>query len=204
MVGLEIPRPVDRVARLVEVVEAARKLLSGDRVSMSGAYIKLADALLSEPCPSQRPIPLMIGGNGPRLLTFAAESADIVGVTGLAKLLADGHSHEVDWRTESLNRTFDLIRSTSAARGRDVSIEALVQHVEITENPEKSADQIAKLIPGASAQDLLTSPFIWIGTPATIVQQLQDFEQRWGVSRYVVREDAILKVVEIVQLLRSD
>ena len=204
MVGLEIPRPVDRVARLVEVVGAVRKLLSGERVSMSGAYIKLTDALLSEPCPIQRPIPLMIGGNGPRLLTFAAENANIVGVTGLAKLLADGHSHEVDWRTESLNRTFDLIKSTSAARERDVSIEALVQHVEFTEDPEKIADKIEKLIPGATAQDLLTSPFMWIGTPSAIVQQLRDFEQRWGISRYVVREDSTSRAVEIVRELRSE
>jgi probable F420-dependent oxidoreductase len=204
MVGLEIPRPGERLARLVEVVEAVRKLLAGDRVSMSGIYIELTDALLSEPRPIQRPIPLMIGGNGPRLLTFAAENADIVGVTGLVKLLADGHSNEADWRTESLNRTFDLIRSTTVARGRDVRIEALVQHVEITDDPEKIADEIAKLIPGASAQDLLTSPFMWIGTPATIVHQLREFEQRWGISRYVVREDAILRAVEIVRMLRSE
>ncbi|HVA71444.1 MAG TPA: TIGR03621 family F420-dependent LLM class oxidoreductase [Acidimicrobiales bacterium] len=204
MVGLEIPLPVDRVARLVEVVEAVRMLLRGDQVSMSGDYIKMSDALLNVPSPIQTPIPLMVGGNGRRLLTFAAENADVVGVSGLSKTLADGHSHEVDWHSDSLNRTFDLVRSASGARGRNVSIEALVQHVEFTEDREKFASKIAHLIEGASAQDLLTSPFMWIGTPATIVQQLRDFEQRWGISRYVVREDAASQAVEILEMLGSE
>ncbi len=204
MVGVDIPPPSVRVARMTEVVDAVRKLLSGDRVSMSGAHIKLSDALLSDPTPIQSPIPLMIGGNGRRLLAIAAERADIVGVTGLTKLLADGHSHEVDWRTDTLNQTFDYVRSTAAAHRRDVSIEALVQHVEITEDPEKTCVAIARLIPGATAEDLLTTPFMWIGTPNSIVQQVRDFEQRWGISRYVVREDSASRSVEIIRKLRSE
>ena len=204
MVGVDIPPPGVRVARMTEVVDAVRKLLSGDRVSMAGAHIKLTDALLSVPTPIQSPIPLMIGGNGRRLLAFAAKNADIVGVTGLTKLLADGHSHEVDWHMDTLNQTFDYVRSTATAHGRDVSIEALVQHVEITEDPEKTSVEIARLIPGASAQELLTSPFMWIGTPDSIVKQIRDFEQRWGISRYVIREGSALQSVAIVQKLRSE
>jgi probable F420-dependent oxidoreductase len=201
MVGLEIPLPADRVARMVEFVEAVRPLLSGDQVTTQGAFITLSDALLNEPRPIQKPIPLMIGGNGSRLLKFAAENADIVGVSGLNKTLADGHSHEVDWRPDTLNRTFDRISSIATARERNPSTEALVQHIHFTEDSEAVATELAKLIPGAAPEDLLTSPFTWIGTPAKIVQQLRDFEQRWGLSRYVIREDVLGQATEIIRLL---
>lgn len=203
MVGSEIPLPADRVARLVEFVETVRSLLSGVQVTTQSAFFTLSDALLSEPRPIQKLIPLMIGGNGSRLLKFAAENADIVGVSGLSKTLADGHSHKVDWRPDTLNRTFDRISSIAAARERGPSIEALVQHIHFTEDSEAAANELAESIPGATPEDLLTSPFTWIGTPVTIVQQLRDFEQRWGLSRYVIREDVLGQATVVIRMLED-
>jgi alkanesulfonate monooxygenase SsuD/methylene tetrahydromethanopterin reductase-like flavin-dependent oxidoreductase (luciferase family) len=199
-----MPPPTHRVARLSEVVGAVRSLLAGDPVSTAGKYVELSDALLSEPRPVQESIPLMIGGNGPRLLTFAAQRADIVGVTGLRKTLADGHSHEVDWRPDSLDRMFELVRDVASASGRSPGIEALVQHVQITNDPETSAGAIARHTPGATANDLLASPFMWVGPLNEIVQQLHDYEQRWGITRYVVREPALAAAAEIIHMLHDD
>jgi hypothetical protein len=151
----------------------------------------------------QDPIPLMIGGNGPSLLRFATGCADIVGVTGLGKTLTDGHSHEANWSSDALDSTFGLIRSAAGSADRTPSIEALVQHVEFTEDAEGRAGEIAKVIPGASAGDVLASPFVWIGTPEEIVLQLHGFEERWGVTRYVVREAALVQVTKILQLLNA-
>jgi hypothetical protein len=126
-----------------------------------------------------------------------------VGVTGLGRTLADGHSHEADWSSESLDSTFGLIRSVADAADRTASIEALVQHVEFTHDAEARAAEIAKVIPGATGSDILTSPYVWIGSPEEIVLQLRGFEQRWGVTRYVVREAALVEATEIVRLLNA-
>jgi probable F420-dependent oxidoreductase len=201
MAGLEIPRPGLRVARLTEVAEAVRLLLTGDEISFSGVHLDLKKAVLKQPRPIQDPIPLMIGGNGRNLLRFAATAADIVGVTGLGTLLGDGHSHEVDWRATTLDSTFDLIRLAAGTTGRTPSIEALVQHVEFTDDAEAHAHEIAKVIPGASGGDILASPFVWIGTPEEIALQLHEFEERWGVTRYVVREAALTQATEMLRLL---
>ena len=201
MAGLEIPRPGLRVARLTEVAEAVRLLLTGDEISLSGVHVELKKAVLKQPRPIQDPIPLMIGGNGRNLLRFAATAADIVGVTGLGTLLGDGHSHEVDWRATTLDSTFDLIRLAAGTTGRTPSIEALVQHVEFTDDAEAHAHEIAKVIPGASGGDILASPFVWIGTPEEIALQLHEFEERWGVTRYVVREAALTQATEMLRLL---
>lgn len=201
MAGLEIPRPAARIARLREIVEVVQALLAGQEVSLSGAHVQLKEAVLKVPRPIQDPISLMIGGNGPSLLKFAAGCADIVGVTGLGKTLADGHSHEANWSPDTLDSTFDRIRSAAGSANRTPSIEVLVQYVELTNDAGTRASEIAKVIPGASRSDILASPFVWIGSPEEIVSQLHGFEERWGVTRFVVREPALSQSTEIIRML---
>ena len=55
-----------RVARFEEAFEIVRRLFAGERVTFAGRYHRLEDALVLPP-PRRRP-PLMVGGDGPRLL----------------------------------------------------------------------------------------------------------------------------------------
>ncbi|HEX6761538.1 MAG TPA: LLM class flavin-dependent oxidoreductase [Gaiellaceae bacterium] len=55
-----------RVARFEEAFEIVRRLVAGERVTFAGRYHRLEDALVLPP-PRRRP-PLMVGGDGPRLL----------------------------------------------------------------------------------------------------------------------------------------
>lgn len=59
--------PYDRlVSRFEEAFEIVRRLLDGERVTFAGRFEAVADAILMPP--PARPVPLMIGGFGPRLL----------------------------------------------------------------------------------------------------------------------------------------
>ncbi len=203
MLGLEYPRAGERVDRLIELVSAVRLLLTGEPVTIRGTHFQLDEATLSEPHQVQDSIPLLVGGNGRRVLAFAVACADIVGITGLGRTLSDGHTHEVEWSTPALDSTFGLIESDAQRLGRRPDIEALVQHVEITDDPERVASGIAQVVPGASTEDLLAAPFMWIGTPDQIAAQVLAWEKRWGINRYVLRDDAIEAVGPILQLLRQ-
>jgi probable F420-dependent oxidoreductase len=203
MVGSDFPQAAQRVERMIELVGAVRILLAGETLTTSGTHIRLHEANISEPHPVQESIPLMVGGNGRRVLAFAGECAEIVGVTGLGKTLPDGHSHEVEWGSAALDATFDVIGSAARRTGRRPDIEALVQHVEITDEPRRAAEGIADLIPGASATDLLGAPFIWIGTPDRIVTQIEEAERRWGINRYVIRDTAIDAANAVLPVLRA-
>ena len=67
--------PFDRrVSRFAESFEVVRRLLAGDEVSFSGAFVSVEDAVLL-PRPARR-VPLMIGANGERILSIALSHAD--------------------------------------------------------------------------------------------------------------------------------
>ncbi|CAN5901388.1 LLM class F420-dependent oxidoreductase [soil metagenome] len=196
--GRPYPSPGARVDRMTELVQATRALLSGETVSHGGHHITLVDAALTDPRPVRDPVPLYIGGNGTRVLRFAARHADVIGVTGLARVLADGHRHEVDWSPSGLARIAEIIASAVPARGRRPQIEAFVQHVEITDDAPAAAERLLDLVPGASIDDLLTAPFVWIGSVEELREQIHSHRAGLGIDRYLVRAPAVADVRTIV------
>jgi 5,10-methylenetetrahydromethanopterin reductase len=70
---------------LEEYATALRRLLAGERVTVSGRYVRLDDVALD--WPPRTPPPLMLGGTGPRSLALAARLGD-------GTLLAAGLSEE--------------------------------------------------------------------------------------------------------------
>lgn len=95
------------------MTSATVALLAGETVTTTGRHVRLVDARLTAPEPVQERIPLMVGGNGRRVLTFAARHADVVGITGLGATLTDGHHHLVRWSTDALQRTVELVSAAS-------------------------------------------------------------------------------------------
>ena len=85
MRGLPHPSPAERVDRMIELTDTTRRLLRGEEVTFTGAHITLQCARLEAPRPRQEPVPLLVGGNGRRVLRYAAEHADVVGLSGLGR-----------------------------------------------------------------------------------------------------------------------
>jgi 5,10-methylenetetrahydromethanopterin reductase len=75
---------------LREYATALRALLNGDRVTVSGRYVRLDDVALD--WPPDVPPPLMLGGAGPKSLALAAELGD---GTLLGNLLTESEVAEV-------------------------------------------------------------------------------------------------------------
>jgi probable F420-dependent oxidoreductase len=63
-----------RVSRFEEALRIIAPLVRGESVTSSGAYYRADDGVLL-PTP-KRPIPILVGGNGPRILRLTARYAD--------------------------------------------------------------------------------------------------------------------------------
>jgi probable F420-dependent oxidoreductase len=202
MRGVPYPSPGTRIDRMIELIEATQRLLRHDEVSVDGAHVTLADARLDAPRPVQEPVPLLVGGNGRRVLTYAAEHADIVGMSGLGRTLEDGHRHEVRWAEDDITRSVELVHAAAQAVGREPRLEALVQYVELTDDAEAAAAKLAERIAGLTVEQVLAAPFVWMGTADEIAADLHRFHDRWGISSYVVRANAVDAAHEVLAKLR--
>jgi probable F420-dependent oxidoreductase len=67
--------PTDhRVARFDEALQVIRPLMRGERLNFAGRYHQVRDAVLLPP--PDRPIPILVAGNRPRMLRLTARYAD--------------------------------------------------------------------------------------------------------------------------------
>jgi probable F420-dependent oxidoreductase len=188
MSGNEYPVARHRVSRLEEMLTVLPSLLAGEIVHFHGEHLLLEDAQIAEPRRVQARVPLLVGGNGRRVLDLAARHADIVSVTGLVRTLADGHTHEVDWRKSSIDAQITRLRARAAA---NLVVDALVQVVAITDDREAVAENLARRIAGLHPEDVLAAPFALVGTHEQIRRDLEEYERRWNITSYVVRSSAI-------------
>ena len=95
--------PSVRVSRLFESIALLRQLFSGERVTFSGDHYRLTD-FESHPVPVQDPVPLMIGGRGRRMLTYAAQEAQIVSMLPVASAVGNrltGFKQQLEWIAEA-------------------------------------------------------------------------------------------------------
>lgn len=206
--GLTRPRPAERIERLREAVEAVCALLTGDTATLHGRHLHLDHARLEDlptTASGAAPVHLTIGGGNRRLLALAAERADVVALSGLGRTLPDGHHHQVRWAEQDLRAQVDMVAACSEAAGRVGSrapqLEALVQVVHATQDREEIAGGWAQRLAGATVEQVLTTPFMLIGTHEQMATQLLAQAARWGITRYVVREQAVSDLEPVLSTL---
>ncbi|GGQ64595.1 LLM class flavin-dependent oxidoreductase [Couchioplanes azureus] len=184
-VGRVRPGVRGRADRCIAVAEATVRLLAGEKVTVAEPGLTMLDAFLDKPRPVQERIPLLVGTANSRLLRWAGARADIVGLTGFGRTRSDGHQHEARWRLADIDAQVALARE-----GGDAVLEALVQHVEITDDaPAVLGEHAARL--GMSVGELREVPFMLVGTEQEIAAAVHRNRERWGIARYAVRRNAL-------------
>jgi probable F420-dependent oxidoreductase len=201
MTGRDYPSAAARVGRLEETVDVVTKLLAGEVVTHHGAHIRVDDAYLLTPRPTQARIPLLIGGNGAQVLRLGGRFADIVSLTGTGRTLADGHTHEVDWSAAGISERVEMVRTAAPVSSPPV-LDALVQHLAITRDRAAAAELVVPHVPGASAADVLGAPYVLLGTLDEIAAEISEHYERWGFTSYVVRPPAFDAAAALIDHFR--
>ena len=191
------PAPA-RFERLGESVRIVKSLLAGETTSLDGRHYRVTDHRIY-PLPAQKPRPpILIGGNGKRLLALAAQEADIVGLTGLAFPKGATQVDVSGFKPASVDERVAWVRAQAGARFEQLELNALVQRVVVTDDRQQAAAELAAQRPALTVEDVLQTPYLLIGTVDQIVESLQEGRRRWGISYIVVHEwslDAIAPVV---------
>jgi alkanesulfonate monooxygenase SsuD/methylene tetrahydromethanopterin reductase-like flavin-dependent oxidoreductase (luciferase family) len=183
---------------LLELVDIVRRLVDGETVDVAGEFFDLRDAHVGRSV--QDRLPILVGGNGERLLEHAGRHVDVVGLQGLGRTLADGHRHEVRWSVAHLERQLEQIRRGAGDRMNQVELNALVQHVEITSDRSGALDRVCAGVDGLDRAAAEVMPYLLVGSVAEIVEQLHELRRRWGISYFTVRDgDAFAPVVAAVR-----
>jgi probable F420-dependent oxidoreductase len=199
--GLHFDPPAVRVARMAESVAILRRLLSGDEVTFDGEHYHV-DGHRCFPQPVQRPVPLLVGGNGRRVLQTAGRLADIVSFTGFSQVEGERGVNPTHFTDAGLAEQVTWVLTAAGPRFDQLELSTLVQGVVLTGDRRAAAEQVQALVPALRVDDILSSPYSLIGTPHQIADQLRERRDRLGVSYITVFEkdaDAMAKVIELIR-----
>lgn len=206
--GIRFDEGGTRVERLIEAVDVIRPLLAGESVDVDGAHYCVRAAAGELVAPPGVSVPLLIGGNGTRVLGLAGRVADIAGLAGFRHNRDATKVNLTHFDPAGLKDRIAVVRDAAGDRFDAIELNALIQFVVYTDDREASAAELAAALGGVTPEFVLESPFALLGTHEQMAEELVERQQRFGVSYWTVfdewagRESAMPDIAQVIALLR--
>jgi probable F420-dependent oxidoreductase len=134
-------------------------------------------------------VPVMIAGNGDRLLTLAARRADIVGLTGGAPITAEA---------DPLAERVAFVRSAAGDRFDELELNLAITAVPSDSSGRPDLTLARRYLPQLSDDELLALPSVLAGSPRDIADTLRGYRETYGISYISVQQyhtEAFAKVI---------
>lgn len=189
-----------RIARLGETVEIVRGLWREEPFAFHGDHYNI-DGLNALPKPVQQPPPITIGGGGRKILTLAAQRADIIGVNFT---IPDDHAPGTqgalnigDAMPAQIDTKIGWIKEGAGERFEGIELSMVPQHQRVTNDVRQTAEELSPRL-RLSVDEVIRSPQILIGSVDAICERLLETRERWGITYIKVFPpiDDFAKVVE--------
>lgn len=198
--GIAMDAPGVRVSRLIEHTQVLRLLFEDEPVTFHGEHYRISD-LNGTPKPFRHGgPPIIIAGGGKRLLTFAATTADIIGVNPSLPSAKDRANAGRNALEAAIDEKFAWIRSAAGARFESLEFNAWLSVAAVTNDALAVAEKMSARF-AASPDDVLASPIILVGNEAQIEDRLHHRRERWGYSYHVLQANQAHAFAPIVQRL---
>ncbi|KUM70021.1 LLM class F420-dependent oxidoreductase [Streptomyces curacoi] len=187
--GLPFGTPGERVDHLRRTVEELERLLGSPD---------------HQPRPVQEPrVPLLIGGNGDRVLRLAAEHADIAAFGGAYPDPRSTTGRLLPITAEQFDERVARYRKFAASRAEPAELNLLVQMVAVTEDREGTVQPLLDRVPELTLTQALELPILLIGTLEQIVDQVLARRERYGFSYLTVLEPYMEAFAPVIERLRG-
>jgi probable F420-dependent oxidoreductase len=185
--GLPYGTPGERVDHLQHTIEELSRLLASPE---------------HQPQPVQK-VPLMVGGNGDRMLRLTAEHADIAAFTGLRPAPGSTTGQLLPISAEELDERVARYQELAAGGKEPAELNLLLQMVVVTEDREAAVRPLVERVPGATVEQALQLPLVLIGTLEQIIAQVLAQRERYGFSYLTVLEPYMEAFAPVVAALRG-
>ena len=200
--GLPFDRGGVRVERLAEAVTIIKGLLGGREINFAGQHYRVTGRRIYPPPVQQPHPPIIIGGNGPRLLTLAAKEADTVNLTGITFTQGGTAPNMSGWKAAGVDERVRLLRAAAGVRyDRHLELGAQIQRVIVTDRRREVAEELQQTWKQLSVEEILEAPYVLIGTVDEMVEALQVRRERWAISCFVTFEQYLETLAPVVARL---
>jgi probable F420-dependent oxidoreductase len=198
--GIAYDPPGVRVDRFAEALEVITRLFADGPVDFTGEHYTITGLEgLPKPHTPGGP-PVIVGGGGKRVLSIAARHADIVGINPNLASGAIGAEVVADAMAERVDEKVSWVRDAAGDRFDDLELNVLSFLSTVTDDPAGLAGGVAEMF-GASAEEVLATPSVVVGTVAGICDTLIERRNRWGFSYYVFQADSAVTMAPVVAAL---
>jgi probable F420-dependent oxidoreductase len=136
-------------------------------------------------------VPILIAGNGNRLLTIAAQHADIIGLTGATSDAADPLAHRVEF-----------VRSAAGDRFADLELNLAITAVPSGDSEQADLALTRRFTPGVSDEDLLAMPSVLSGSTKGLAETLQGYREKYGLTSFTFQENHVDTITKVIAELR--
>ncbi len=180
-----------RVERMVEGLHIIKGLFGQEPVTFAGRHYQVQE-LHGLPKPVQRPYPpITIGGGGKKMLSIAAQEADVVSLA--PRVRADGRPDPESYTRASTAQKIGWIREAAGPRFEALELNVyLLAPVIITSDRQAAAREMVAERRGGAPRSTLTeelvldSPHFLVGSVEQIVDELVAQRDELGISYVAV------------------
>ncbi len=180
--GLPFPSGGKRIDHLSETIQEIRTLFADHH----------------QP-PVSRHIPVLVAGNGDRLIRVAAQYADTVALAGVSNG-ADVDSEKAGW--ETLGRRVEFVRAAAPDRFADLELGLMLQAIGVEGHSEPDLSWARRFNPNLSDEQLRYLPGVLIGSARTIADTLERYRDEYSVTHFSVAEHNMPALAKVIELLR--
>ncbi|KAA0107931.1 LLM class F420-dependent oxidoreductase [Mycolicibacterium sp. P1-5] len=160
---------------------------AGERVD----HLRHTTRYLKETAPT---IPILIAGNGDRVLRIAAQHADIIGLTGGGVPQYPGH--------DPLAERVEFVRGAAGDRFADLELNIAITGVPTDSSGIPDLALTRGYAPDATEEQLLALPTVLTGTPRDIADTLRARRDEYGITYFTVQDYHAEYFAKVIEELR--
>ena len=202
--GIPYDSPKVRIDRFIEGLAIIKGVMQPGPFSYEGQHYTVTN-YEGHPKPVQQPVPpILIGGGGKRVLSFAAREADIIGINGTLTAGVVGPEALATMTAQSVDEKVAIVAAEAQRVGRIADIEMNIRtfFVKVTNDRAKTVSGISSMF-GVDEDMINSSPFALIGSVDSCIEQLLERRERWGFSYTIVGAENIDECEPIVAALNG-